>query len=238
MQDKKGDFSFKMYPVIAGTLALSFSLMGSASAETNSEKAADIQIKASDIRFYNTLPSTSEIEKEKGLIEHKDAIELVGHQLSKDGIALKTDIENVEYQQYVLSLGTAFELFPSEDMSKIVEYVKFIDWYENYELNEQLKTYQNQLKNNVTLSSAELIDFNGLLPIASDAPSTSNNKTTSRKENLDSFTTEVSPLAVSANGYDNLKARKYAYDWWNKRNPTYSTYYAEKEGCNVASASC
>jgi len=230
--------NFKKTWLIAGTLALSFSLMGSASAETNSEKAADIQIKASDVRFYNTLPSTLEKEKENGLIEHRDAIELVENELSKDGIALKTDIDNVDYQQYVLSLGTAFELFSSEDMSKIVEYVKFIDWYENYELNEQLKTYQNQLKNNVTLSSAELIDLNGLLPIASDAPSTSNNETTSSETNLDSFTTEISPLAVSANGYDNLKARQYAYDWAKKRNPTYSTYYAEKAGCNVANSSC
>ncbi|WP_312027582.1 amidase domain-containing protein [Paenibacillus cucumis (ex Kampfer et al. 2016)] len=35
-----------------------------------------------------------------------------------------------------------------------------------------------------------------------------------------------------------MAARDYAYSWWNKRNPTYSTYYAEKEGCNVANSSC
>ncbi|GIP44045.1 hypothetical protein J45TS6_25040 [Paenibacillus sp. J45TS6] len=228
---------FKKTLLITGTLALSFSLMGSASAKTNSEKVEDIQIKASDIQLYSTLPSTPDKEKEKALIEHKDAIELVEHQLSKDGIALKTDIDNVEYQQYVLSLGTAFELFSSEDMSKIVEYVKFIDWYENYGLNEQLKTYQNQLNNNVKLSSAELIDLNGLLPIPSDAPSTSNNETTINEASLDS-TTEIDTLAVSANGYNNITARDYAYSWWNKRNPTYSTYYAEKNGCDVANSSC
>ncbi|MBP2110647.1 amidase domain-containing protein [Paenibacillus silagei] len=237
--------NFKKTWLIVGTFALGFSLMGSAvSAETNSEENADIQIKASDIQFYNVLPGKSAEVKEKALIEHKDAINLVENQLNKDGIAIKTDLDNVEYQKYVLSLGTSFELFSAEDMKKIVEYVKFIDWYENYELNVQLKTYQNKLKNNITLSNAELTKLNGLLPIPSDAPSTApstanNETTTSSETNFNSFATdEVSPLAVSANGYDNIAARDYAYSWWNKRNPTYSTYYAEKAGCNVANSSC
>lgn len=99
-------------------------------------------------------------------------------------------------------------------------------------------TYQSQLENNVTLSSIELIDLNGLLPISSNASTTSNNETVSSEAHLCSFTTDVSPLAVSANGYNNITARDYAYSWYNKRNPTYSTYYAEKNGCNVADSSC
>lgn len=111
--------NFKKTWLIVGTFALGFSLVGSAvSAETYSEKNADIQIKSSDIQFYNVLPGKSAEVKEKALIEHKDAINLVENQLNKDTIAIKTDLDNVEYQKYVLSLGTSFELFSAEDMKK------------------------------------------------------------------------------------------------------------------------
>ncbi|MFE6076758.1 hypothetical protein ACFVQB_20050 [Paenibacillus sp. NPDC057886] len=44
------------------------------------------------IQFYNTFPGTPDNEKEKALIEHEDAIELVSKQLCTDGINLEEEM--------------------------------------------------------------------------------------------------------------------------------------------------
>ncbi|WP_440113674.1 amidase domain-containing protein [Paenibacillus sp. QZ-Y1] len=226
---------FKKIGLIAGTFALSFSLMGNVSAETNSGAREEIQIQASSIQFYKTLPGTSQNEKEKALIEHADAIELVSKQLRADGFDLEEDMDNIKYQQYVLSLGTAFGQFAEEDMKKVVEFVKFMDWYENYDLNRQLKEYQSRLKQNVQLSTEEIIELSNISPILVNTPSTADNEqSTSLNSTSETNASDITTKAVSANGYNNITARDYAYKWWDTRNPTYSTYYGDVWGCAPA----
>lgn len=219
--------NFKKTWLIFGTLALSFSLMGSASAETNSETTMELQLLQSEIRYYETLSGSPEEEKKKGLVEHKEAIELVNQHMKKHDSLIETDFDNVDYQKYVISLAFAFD-FNDEDMKKVVEFAKFMDWYENYGKNEKIKDYEKKLSQRAQLSTEEIIDLDELLPIQDNAMTTVDDGLISTTSSPEEET--ASTFAVSANGYDNIAARDYAYKWWNGRNPVYSTYYAEKTG--------
>ncbi|WP_301247587.1 amidase domain-containing protein [Paenibacillus vandeheii] len=224
--------NFKKTWLIFGTLALSFSLMGSASAETNPETTMDLQVQQSDIRYYETLSDSPEEEKKKGLLEHKEAIELVTQHMKKHDSLIEVDFDNVDYQKYVISLAFAFD-FNDEDNKKVVNFAKFMDWYENYGKNEKIKDYEKKLSQRAQLSTEEIIDLDGLLPIQDNAPTTVDDGLISTTSSPEEET--ASTFAVSANGYNNIAARDYAYNWWNGRNTVYSTYYAEKVGgCNVS----
>ncbi|MCR2807122.1 amidase domain-containing protein [Paenibacillus soyae] len=177
---------------------------------------------ASDIRFLKTLPDGKDKAKSKAAIEHKDAIKLVTDSMKKKGVVIKYDLDDKEYQQYVLSLATDFDVFEEGDMKKIVEFVKFIDLYENYAVNEVLAGYQNKLKQRSSLTTDDMREVLSLMPIAEDEPSTLDTTVSLQG------TSSVAPMTVFPNGYDNIAARDYAYEWWDTRNPIYSTYYAEK----------
>lgn len=169
------------------------------------------------------------------MIEHRDAIELVDQHMLKKGVQMTADFDNVEYQQYVLSLGTAFDEFNAEDMKKILAFVKFIDLNENYAKNDQLNEYKNLLNQRVQPSKDQTDELALLLPVF-DAPTTAGNEAPDSAKALENAT-DIS-LTAASNGYDNIAARDYAYEWWDGRNPVYSTYYAEKAGCDVTDKKC
>lgn len=183
-------------------------------------------LKASDIRFYKTLPDNSEKEKVKALTEHKEAIKLVAQQYLLDtGKKIKEDFDDIGYQNYVMSLGSAFDAFSEEDMKKIVSLVKFMDLYENYSVNEKLAKYEKKIAQEVKLSDEETAEVLSLLPIDLNEPSTADTRVATSSEES---TRAMSIQTVFPNGYNNIAARDYAWDWWDTRNPVYSTYYAEK----------
>lgn len=124
-------------------------------------------------------------------------------------------------------MGTDFDLFNEDDMKKIGAFVKFIDLYENFAVNDVLAGYQSKLNQRAILTSEELNEVLSLMPAAEAGQSTIDAAVGAQGS------TSVAPMTVFPNGYDNIAARDYAYLWWDTRNPIYSTYYAEK-----ASPSC
>jgi hypothetical protein len=215
---------------VVGALCLSLSSQISVSAEAQSLPNNDNfnVFKASDIRFLKTLPGDPEVEKKKALKEHSVAIDIINKHIKDNGIQIETDLDNPEYQQFVKSLGVAYGLFSEADMEKVVSFVKFIDLYENYAINDKIKAYKDKLEKNMTLSEDEIDELIILMPITPNAPSTADNKAS------DSASVSTTDISVAAsNGYDNIAARDYAYEWWNGRNPVYSSYYADKYGCKI-----
>ncbi|MFS0724873.1 hypothetical protein [Paenibacillus sp. 1P07SE] len=89
-------------------------------------------------RLYKTLPGTQEDERELALHTHREAIELIAaHYEEEHGERLVTDLDDKAYQGYVKAMGTVFDLFPEEETAKVVEFVKFMDLYENYGKNKE-----------------------------------------------------------------------------------------------------
>ncbi|WP_187442189.1 amidase domain-containing protein [Sutcliffiella horikoshii] len=189
---------------------------------------------AKDIVLYKTISDDSKQEKEKAMVEHKDAIKIIKTYIKTNELPIVSDVNDPTYQQFVLSLGGSFDEFSEEEMGKIVSFVKFIDLYENHEKNDKLKQYKNKLTNNTILSEEENAELNSLLPVSSNAESTAENAVSTNDEVSGS---SMSPMTVYSNGYDNIKARDYAYKWWDGRNPAYD-YYAYKEGCSVYDTNC
>lgn len=165
---------------IVGIAALCLTLLGSVQAKREeqppgTEKASSNSngLRASDIRYYETPSGSPEEARTRGFIEHQEAIELVARQYLLDtGEKLATDFDNADYQRYVMSLGTAFDLFLEEDMDKIVAFVKFMDLYENYAKNEELAKYESKLLEGARLSPKETEAVHSLIPIDGNAPST------------------------------------------------------------------
>lgn len=68
----------------------------------------------------------------QALVAHAEAIELIADQYKAEtGVSLETDLADKSYRSYVKSMGTAFDEFTEEEMAQVVDYVKFMDRYEN-----------------------------------------------------------------------------------------------------------
>ncbi|WLR55927.1 amidase domain-containing protein [Mesobacillus subterraneus] len=182
-----------------------------------------------DIKFYKTISDNPAQERKMAKVEHGEAIKLVEEYIKANDLSIVTDLEDPAYQQFVLSLGTAFDEFSEEDMKKIVSFVQFIDYYENHAQNNKLKGFKNKLAKNTVLSEQENGELSSLLPVSPNDPATAETDETSGDI--------VSIATVYSNGYDNIKARDYAYKWWDGRNPLYD-YYAYKAGCSIYDKSC
>lgn len=182
-----------------------------------------------DIVLIKTISDNPGQERKMAMLEHKEAIKIVKDYIKTKGLSIVTNLDDPEYQQFILSLGVAFDEFSEEDMKKIIPFVQFIDLYENHAQNNKLKGYKKKLADNILLSEQENAELDSLLPASPNDLSTSENEVASEDV--------LSIATVFSNGYDNIKARDYAYKWWDGRNPLYD-YYAYKEGCSVSSKSC
>ncbi|WP_017815674.1 amidase domain-containing protein, partial [Paenibacillus shenyangensis] len=149
------------------------------------------------------------------------------------------------------SLGVTLDQFPSSDQDSILKYVRFMDRYENKRKNKMIESYEKKLSSN-EISTNEIVDLIELMPVAdpekATMPSTANEVIENQKNLLDhensveqsvykdSTAQLISPSAYS-NGYSSIKARDYAYKWWDGRNPSYS-YYAKSNKCSIGSKEC
>lgn len=105
---------------------------------------------AKDIVFYKTISDDPVQERKMAMVEHGEAIKIVKDYIKTNELSIVSDLDDPTYQQFVLSLGVAFDEFSEEDMKKIIPFVKFIDYYENHAQNNRLKQYKNKLTNNTT----------------------------------------------------------------------------------------
>ncbi|ESU34120.1 hypothetical protein G3A_02670 [Bacillus sp. 17376] len=220
----------KLISALVFAVALTTSVASALAAEkVEVQEKKENVFSAKDITLYKTISDNPGQERKMAKGEHKEAIKLVEDYIKANGLSIATDLDDPAYQKFVLSLGVAFDEFSEEDMKKIISFVQFIDLYENHAQNNKLKGFKNKLENNTVLSEQEKAELISLLPASPNDPSTSENEEVSGDV--------VSIATVYSNGYDNIKARDYAYKWWDGRNPAYD-YYAYKEGCSIYDKSC
>lgn len=221
-----------LVPFLIAMLLISTQIGTVSAAEGVNIQKENTTISAKDIIFYKTISDNPAQERSNALTEHAEAIKIIENYIKENDFSITTDLDDFSYQQFVLSLGTAFDLFSEEEMKLIVPLVQFIDLYENHPKNDKLKEYQNKLNNNAVLSDDESMELNTLLPVFPNALSTENNVTVDLNEEINE-----NAAAPTANGYNNITARDYAYKWWDGRNPLYD-YYAVKAGCKITDKSC
>jgi hypothetical protein len=156
-------------------------------------------------------------------LKYQKAIKIVNDYLKYQNILVENDINNVEFQKAVLSLGGSLDSFKEEDRSSVLDFIKFIDTYENIDKNKRLVELKDKAKKQ-GLTIEEQSEVEALLPI--DTPST---KEGDSDEILFSIST------VFSNGYDNIAARDYAYKWTSNseilRNNSQYGYYSLQNSC-------
>lgn len=143
----------------------------------------------------------------------------------KSNILVEFNIDSEEFQSYVkqfmfIDTGTEID-------SQVIEFVKFMDYYENIEKNNKILNYYSADELNVKIADEEFLE---LLPIPANAQKTRESKPGDDISN-------VIVEAAASNGYNPSDAVKYAKDWWYKTNnddyPYYTEYYGLDSSTNA-----
>lgn len=179
-----------------------------------------------DTQFNVTSLKETTITKNEALKKYSRALGIVEKYFAENNIKIEQDLDNIEYQKLVKSLGASLDDFSESDRKEILELVKFVDLYENTEKNKTINEYKSKLYTK-SINEEELGELLELVPVSLSDPTTV--QTSVYKEDAD-----VKLLAY-ANGYSPTNAINYAYKWWDGRNPTYSNYYANYFGCTISS---
>jgi hypothetical protein len=143
----------------------------------------------------------------------------------KGNIPIEFNINSEEFQSFVkqymfIDTGTAID-------NQVIEFVKFIDYYENIGKNNKILSYYSADELNSKKVEEE---FSGLLPIPTDARITSESKSSDDINNIIFG-------EASTNGYDASATVTYAKKWWYQTNnddyPYYTDYYGLDTSTNA-----
>ncbi|RSD25888.1 amidase domain-containing protein [Mesobacillus subterraneus] len=179
-----------------------------------------------EIKLHPTLGTDKVSVKNNAMKAHKDAIAIVNkYYLEKYGIVLDVNLDDREYQNKVMMLGTAaMDTLSDKEIKEIIKFVKFMDRYENYGKNDKIVKMKEK-NDNGQLTAEEKMEFEELLPIEIDQYT----------EETGSDVPTFSTTAVFANGYDQIAARDYARKWTSNteklRNNTQFPYYSRLNNC-------
>ncbi|MFK4300279.1 hypothetical protein ABH892_000371 [Paenibacillus sp. RC254] len=180
----------------------------------------------------NTLKETN-VTKDEALKQYAKAFDIVEKYIAEKNIKINQDLDNIEYQRFIKSLGVSLDDFSESDRQEIVKLVKFVDLYENAEKNKIINNLKSKLYAK-SINEKDLAELLELVPVSLSEASTVEAPTTV-EASVYQEKADIKPLRY-ANGYSSVNARDYAYKWWDDRNPTYSKYYADYFGCSVSRA--
>ncbi|MBN2908196.1 amidase domain-containing protein [Polycladomyces sp. WAk] len=124
-------------------------------------------------------------------------------------------------------MGSAPGELPKDDRDEIVDFVRFIDRYENIKKNEQIKKFQDKIKQGKGLSDKERRTLHSLLPVDVDR------ETIMKNQQKRKVTTQETIYP-----YDRKAAVDYAHQWWDGRNNEEYGFYYWYHDCNEENPEC
>ncbi|MGA5690613.1 amidase domain-containing protein [Cytobacillus pseudoceanisediminis] len=181
--------------------------------------------KVKNLKTVSGMSNSQKDAKKNGEKKYKKAMEIAEKFFAEKGIIVSNNLDDKDYQEAILSLGGNIESFKENEKKDILDFVVFMDFYENYETNERIDELKESFNNGV-IEEEELEELLSYAP--ADEQITS--ETSSEPEGL------ISPMAVYANGYNNIAARDYAYKWTSnsstlRNNSQYPYYSNQNNGC-------
>ncbi|WCT56514.1 amidase domain-containing protein [Paenibacillus kyungheensis] len=229
-------------------------LPSNALAESNQLHTDSLEYPQTEFREYINNVATGKVEvnipnliettvtKEEAEKKYAIAIKIIKDYININSITIEQNLDNTEYQLFIKGLGTSLDDFSSKDRNYIIEFVKFMDFYENKEKNKQIKNFKNKLYT-ASINENELNELYDLIPVSSSDPITVQSSVYEIQSSVHESVYEDKPKSfltpnAYSNGYSSINARDYAYKWWNGRNPTYSNYYANYNKCSLSSKAC
>ena len=203
--------------IISIGLLISTVSVGYVFANEKSELSEELKANIESIELYK-VPNTN--ERTNSYKKYEEIMELITEYYKGEGIEVSGNLDDSEYQQQVMNLATATEVLGEENEEQLIDFIKFIDYYENIEINNEMNELLDKYKNGmISIDEAEYLI--NLAPINSD------DQSTSETEDLSG---DIETFQVFANGYNNSNAVNYAYKWTdnykNLRNTSQYGYYS------------
>lgn len=160
----------KIRNILVIALVVSVSLLGVLYDNNKNNLSSEIESKIQQIKLYEEA-SSKEIAEASVKFEHiKNKIN--NYYKEVEGVETTGNINDRYYQQQVKNLGIDLEVLGEENKEKVLEFVKFIDLYENIEKNKEIKILLAKYeKGNLNSEEAEYLISISLIP--DDMPSTS-----------------------------------------------------------------
>ena len=184
------------------------------SSDINAKRVPSGQL---EVRFASEFTVSKEKAKALGSAYFSKAINEIVSLAAEQDVTIPPDLDDPEFQFFVKS-----QALETSDRD-IIELVKFIDIYENYEYNLKMEELVFTLENTVFSSTTEFITDAPLHELLSMMPITG--ASTAETAPVQSVV-ETTEGTLSLSGYNANAAVNYAAEWWNKTNNTDFGYYA------------
>ncbi len=118
----------------------------------------------------NTLKETN-VTKDEALKQYAKAFDIVEKYIAEKNIKINQDLDNIEYQRFIKSLGVSLDDFSESDRQEIVKLVKFVDLYENAEKNKIINNLKSKLYAK-SINEKDLAELLELVPVSLSEAST------------------------------------------------------------------
>ena len=165
---------------------------------------------------YASVFSVSQAEARKyGYSKHQEVIDDLVATAKKQGIVLSGDIDDKALQAF------AKRQFLLTEDPNVIAFIKFIDIYENYDYNNEMRRLASAIEAREYASTDDLLSDEDLFTLLSMMPVTINGTAENGSDDRNDKNSET-----GLPGYDANAAVSYAYSWWNKTNNTTYGYYA------------
>lgn len=169
-----------------------------------------------EVRYASVYSVSKEEAREYGYSKYQDAIDRLVATAEKQGVVLSCDLDDKGLQDF------AKQQFLLTEDSDIIAFIKFMDIYENYDYNSEMRKLVSKIETREYVSTEELLSDENLFTLLDMMPATVSG-TAENNPNGDGGKNSETGLS----GYDANAAVAYAYSWWNKTNNTTYGYYAE-----------
>ena len=165
---------------------------------------------------YASVFSVSQAEARKyGYSKYQEVIDDLVATAKKQGIVLSGDIDDKALQAF------AKRQFLLTEDPNVIAFIKFIDIYENYDYNNEMRKLAAAIETREYASTDDLLSDEDLFTLLSMMPVTINGTAENGSDDGSDKNSET-----GLPGYDANAAVSYAYSWWNKTNNTTYGYYA------------
>lgn len=186
---------------------------------TLEEKVEKVK-KVKELKTVSGMGNSQKEVKKNGEKKYKRAKEIAYEFFADEGIIVSNNLDDKTYQEAILSLGANLNSFKENEKKAILDFIVFMDFYDNYEINKRISELKESFNNGLIEESEyeELISYTPADEL--------NTLETSEPEG------QLSLMAVYSNGYNNIAARDYAYKWTSNsstlRNNTQYPYYSKQ----------
>ena len=124
-------------------------------ANDKSELSEELKNHIESIELYE-VPNIN--ERTNSYKKYEEIMELIKEYYRCEGIEVSGNLDDFQYQQQVMNLATATEVLGEDNEEQLVDFIKFIDYYENIEINNEMNELLDKYESGtISIDEAEYL---------------------------------------------------------------------------------